>query len=249
MLKKAGDYRNRMYGNYVTVQVPGWLKADRQADATMERATLHRLRNWLPQDRNAKCLDLGCGAGPLMLTLRAAGYRNVYGVDVSPESSALARSKGLDVLEADVREFLHQGQDRFDLICAFDIVEHFRKDELLNLLDLIWERLVPGGALVFQTPNAVSPWASHYRYHDLTHELILDPDCATSLLTLTGFKEIEVREVAPFVHEVKSAVRWDLWRMIRGGCALWNLAETGGLCGNVYSRNMMVKAIKHQALS
>ena len=210
----------------------------------MAQATLHRLRGWLPIDRSAKCLDLGCGAGHLMCALREAGYSKVRGIDVSPESVSIAQGKGLDVLQTDLCTFLGGAHQRFDVICAFDVLEHFRKDELLDVLDLIHQSLAPGGVLLIQVPNAVSPWASDHRYGDLTHELIFSPECAASILRLTGFGDIEVREVGPFAHGMKSALRWGIWQLIRAFCAIWNLSETGGLCGGIYSRNMMLKAIK-----
>lgn len=128
------------------------------------------------------------------------------------------------------------------------MIEHFAKDEVLEVLGLIQERLNPGGSLILQAPNALSPWAAHYRYHDLTHEVIYDPYCIASMLRLRDFSAVEVREVGPYVHGLKSSVRWSLWRLIWAGCALWNLSETGSSNGGVYTRNMIVKAVKAPTL-
>jgi hypothetical protein len=68
-----------------------------------------------------------------------------------------------------------------------------------------------------------------------------------STLQLTGFGGIEIREVRPYVHGIKSAGRRLLWQLIRPGCALWGFAENGSANGDVYSRNMMVRAIKQGA--
>lgn len=163
---------------------------------------------------------------------------------MSPEAVAIARSKGLDVVDADLRAFLHAARHGWDLITAFDVIEHFGKDELLDVLGLIFERLNPRGVFILQTPNALSPWAGHYRYGDLTHELIFSPEALESTLWLVGFQEIEIRDAPPYVHGVKSAARWLLWKGCWVAAALWNLAETGSTLGGVYTRNMMAKAVK-----
>jgi hypothetical protein len=62
-------------------------------------------------------------------------------------------------------------------------------------------------------------------------------------LRLAGFKELHAREVAPYVHGVTSAVRWLGWRLIRSGCALWNLIETGSDAGGIYTRNMTLLCV------
>ena len=240
------EYRAALYGRYASVQDRAWLTPDRRCDDPWARAALYRLRDWLPPESGARILDVGCGAGHLLEALRSVGYQDVRGVDISPEAVAIAQSKGLSVVEADLRNYLQEGHERFGLICAFDVIEHFDKQEVLQLLKLVWDRLQPGGVLILQTPNAMSPWAAHYRYGDLTHELILSPECLTSTLKLCGFRDIEVREVTPYVHGIKSAVRWGIWKLIWAGCATWNLAETGSLCSGIYSRNMMVRAVKDE---
>ena len=151
----------------------------------------------------------------------------------------MARSKGFDAVQGDLRQYLKESTVSFDLISAFDVIEHFGKDELLDVLSLVWKRLRPGGRFILQTPNALSPWGLSYRYGDLTHEWIFDPRCLTSVLALAGFDRQQVRETPPYVHGIKSAIRWLLWRFIWGGCALWSLAETGSTQSGIYTRNML----------
>ena len=238
-------YRSEMYEHYVTTQFPGWAEANPLVGASWRKAVLHRLRSWLPDNRDARCLDLGCGAGELMLALQGEGYRHVAGVDLGPEAVEIARGRGLNVTLGDVRTHsLKAATGAYDLICAFDLVEHFRKDELLDLLRLIHRSLSPGGVFIFQTPNAMSPWACDYRYADFTHELLLSQRSAEAVLKLTGFRNVAVREVAPFVHGPASAIRAAIWLAIHAGCAIWNLAETGRRNGGIYTRNMLVKAGK-----
>jgi 2-polyprenyl-3-methyl-5-hydroxy-6-metoxy-1,4-benzoquinol methylase len=234
------EYRSKLYENYAKVQKPEWSESHSGADAVWRAAALRRLSGWLPADRKAKCLDLGCGSGLLLESLRQAGYFDLQGVDLGGPTVDLARKRGFEVVQDDLRDFLQKSNERFDLITAFDVVEHFGKDEIIDVLTLIHDRLSPGGLFILQTPNAMSPWSASYRYHDLTHEWIFDPHCIAALLQLVGFQDIRIREITPYVHGAFSAMRWALWNLIRIGCAVWNFAETGSAQGGVYTRNMVV---------
>lgn len=233
-----------MYENYLSIQAPEWADDDARASAIRCAGGLCRLMDWLPSDKNTKCLDLGCGSGRFLRALCDAGYSDVRGVDLAPQAVDLALKAGFQITQADLREYLLESREYFDLITAFDVIEHFGKDEVFDVLRLIWERLKPGGNLILQTPNAMSPWANALRYGDLTHELIYRSKCLASLLRLTGFAKIETREVLPCVHGLKIVIRWPLWRAVWLGYAVWNVAETGSLAGGVYTRNMMLRAKK-----
>jgi cyclopropane fatty-acyl-phospholipid synthase-like methyltransferase len=176
--------------------------------------------------------------------LRGAGYSDVHGVDLSPQSADLARKAGFQVTQADLQEFLIKSDEYFDLITAFDVIEHFGKDEVFDVLGFIWKRMKPGGVLILQTPNALSPWASSMRYGDMTHEVIYSPNCIATLLRMTGFTKIETREVWPCIHSLKGFLLWPLRRAVWLGYAAWNLAEEGSLLGGIYTRNMLIRATK-----
>jgi hypothetical protein len=46
------------------------------------------------------------------------------------------------------------------------------------------------------------------------------------------------------VHGINSLVRFLLWRLIRLGLRIWNVAETGGPGSGIYTRNFILTAIK-----
>lgn len=187
------------------------------------------LRGWLPARRDAAIADLACGQGRLLHWLKRRGYTNLSGVDISPDQVALARQVVPAVDEADLLSWLAERAGQFDLLIGLDIVEHFTRDEALRFLDLRFSALKPGGRLILQTLNADSPFGLSVRYGDVTHEWAYGVDALTRLLRCAGFVAIEAREQGPvpYGYSLASTARFFLWRVLRAGLQLWNLAETG----------------------
>jgi SAM-dependent methyltransferase len=173
------------------------------------------------------------------------GYRNLQGVDLSPEQVALSRQvlEPERVHEGDAIAFLEARPATFTLILGIDIVEHLEKEEVMRFLDAARLALRPSGRLVLQTPNAATPWGSEYRYADFTHEVGLTPNALTRLLTLTGFEAVESREMGPVPHGVPSILRILLWRLIRLGLLAWNYVEMGAPGSGVLTRIMLVSGV------
>lgn len=240
------DYRTRIYERYASRFQSAPATFDLAAARRWGLAYRHYLRGWLPTDRNARILDLACGGGKLLQFYLDASYANVHGVDISPEQVALARQVTPNVEQANVLDYLAKNPGRFDFISGLDIVEHFRKDEVLRFLDLCHAALKSGGRLVLQTPNAESPWGTHHRYNDLTHELAFNPNALSRLLALVGFTAIEAREQGPvpFGYSIASSLRWLAWQTIRVGLKVWNLAEMGDAGSGVFTRVFLISALR-----
>ena len=66
---------------------------------------------YLPYFKNTgKVLDLGCGRGEFLELLQAEGIA-AAGVELNPEMAALARKKGLEVIEGDGLDYLKNSSD------------------------------------------------------------------------------------------------------------------------------------------
>jgi len=142
------EYRKRFYQKYVSKQVrPGGGDLSVADYQVWAQGAAKRFAGWLPVDRSASVLDMGCGAGNFLFTLQQLGYSNLTGVDLSPEQVTLARQwcPEAKVIEADVFDVLKGNPDHFALISGLDIIEHFRKDEVLPFLELVHGALLPGG--------------------------------------------------------------------------------------------------------
>jgi hypothetical protein len=115
-----------------------------------------------------------------------------------------------------------------------------------TFLDLCHEALRPGGRLILQTPNADTPWGTHLRYGDFTHEVCFQQNSLKYLLQLCGFSGIEHREMGPvpWGYSLASSLRHLAWRTIRLGLQLYNLAETGSPGSGTFTRVFLISAIK-----
>jgi SAM-dependent methyltransferase len=141
----------------------------------------------------APVLDIGCGRGEFLVLLREAGIE-VRGVDLDADMVAYARGEGLDVEQADAAEYL-QGLEDGSLggIFAAQLVEHLPAPTLVRLLELAAAKLRPGGVLVAETINPLSPLALRNYYADLTHAQPLVPETLELLARQAGFGSVELR--------------------------------------------------------
>lgn len=170
-----------------------------------------------------------------------AGYQNATGVDRSPEQVKEAQRLGIaGVREGDLLETLELLPDKsVDLIVAFDVIEHFTKDELMPFVDEVTRVLRKGGKWIIHTPNDKSPFAGRMRYGNFTHEQVFTRTSLAQLFIASGFSLVTCYEDAPIPHGVKSAVRWMLWRIFRGGLKVFIAAETGSPDECIFSQNFL----------
>ena len=105
-------------------------------------------------DRRARILDVGCGTGANLLML--SQYGDAEGVDVSEDALAFCRERGLDQVRQGAGEELPYDDNTFDLVTAFDVVEHM-DDDLAGLREM-FRVLRPGGHALIFVPTFMFLW-------------------------------------------------------------------------------------------
>lgn len=122
------------------------------------RVCFELLKRFLAPGKEREILDVGCGTGYNLTSLRDFG--RARGVDASPEALRFCRQRGeleVSLHEADTLPFK---DSTFDLVTAFDVIEHI-EDDRAALAE--FDRLLkPGGRLLIYTPAL--PWM--YNEHD-----------------------------------------------------------------------------------
>jgi 2-polyprenyl-3-methyl-5-hydroxy-6-metoxy-1,4-benzoquinol methylase len=238
-------YRERIYAQYLQT---GGSEPDKRELLGPRAASLSKLiREQFPEDKEAAILDLGCGHGAIVYFAHQAGYGNTIGVDRSEAQVAAAARLGISgISEADVLEKLNSLPEATqDVVIAFDVMEHFTKDELLGCLDQIWRVLKPGGKCIMHAPNGASPFCGRIRYGDITHELALTQESLSQVCRACGFSRITCYEDQPVAHGFKSGMRWLLWQFIRGLVRFYIAAETGVFDSRmIISQNLFCIAVK-----
>jgi 2-polyprenyl-3-methyl-5-hydroxy-6-metoxy-1,4-benzoquinol methylase len=185
------DYRTRLYGHYVSTHFASLRNISIEAFERQRLAFKGYFGSFLPTDKNSTILDIGCGYGSFLYFLQKEGYRAARGVDISPEQVEAARRLGLaNVYCGDIVEFLQKHLEEFDCITAFDVIEHFPKEEILPLLDTISRALKLGGTLILLTPNAEGPFFGAIRYGDFTHSLAFTKASIAQILAATAFIDV-----------------------------------------------------------
>jgi len=223
------DFREELYRKYSSTFKEYISDFDKKGITT----TLSKYRyQYLPIlkefNKDAHVLELGCGRGLFLEFLNDAGYKNVFGIDVSKEQIDIAKEQKLNAEEIGVLEYLKSNKEQFDLIFAIDLIEHFHKYELIDLFEGIYNKLENGGAFVFHTPNGLGINAKKIIYGDLTHLSIFTPNSATQILKLVGFNQINFFETEPYAKNILGIIRLLLWKIVKLFLNVIRLIETGG---------------------
>lgn len=221
---KEKSYREYVYGNYSESLTNNLLTGNLAKERNMIYAYFRK--NYLPffpADKNCKVLDLGCGFGNYVYAAKRCGYRNVTGIDASESVVAVCRNIGLKCLCADAVDFLKKHAGQYDVILFNDVIEHFKKEELFEILSFIRQALKREGKVIIKTMNLSNPvTGAASMYLDLTHETGFTEISMRQVLLAAGFQDIEIIGAdiyigpKPFIYALKIPAKMinAFWRVL-----------------------------------
>lgn len=128
-----------------------WYRARRKIIAALIRREAH-----LPE--NAQILEIGCGTGHNLAML--SGFGHVEGLELDDEARALSeRRLGRKVMRSPLPELAGVPDRHYDLIGAFDVIEHIDDDHAA--LVSIASKLKAGGTFMMTVPAHQWMWSAH----------------------------------------------------------------------------------------
>jgi SAM-dependent methyltransferase len=135
--------------------------------------------------------DVGCGRGGLLKALRRAGFRNLRGVDLSPEMTAdIEKRLGIPAAPAPA-DRLPFPDTAPGLLIYSHVLEHAAEPGAP--LREAARRLAPGGRVFIEVPDASAyPLDIPYQEFYLEHLNHFDAASLSRLLAETGFQALEM---------------------------------------------------------
>ncbi len=130
-------------------------------------------------------LNIGCGTGTENKIIKQ--YGQLTALDINKNALREANKDDCQTLLGDI-ELVDLKKKYFDLICAFDILEHLEQDELV--LAKIFASLKSGGKFIFTVPA----YSFLYASHDIAlgHKRRYNKKEIEQKLKIAGFKFIEI---------------------------------------------------------
>jgi SAM-dependent methyltransferase len=242
------DYKAKIYEYYFTKRV------GRTAPASLVELEKRKpfynnvIKNHFPADRESSVVDLGCGYGAFLHFMQQSGYFNTSGIDTSAEMVAEAEKLGINnVHQGNVVEFLrHQPDESIDVLTAIDLIEHFPKEELFDLVSQFQRVLKPGGRVITHQPNAEGVFGNAILYGDFTHEQAFTRVSIAQIFLRNGFTSISSFEDKPLRFSMKSRIRRLLWDWLVRPFYLFLVAvESGGSDKDIiFTKNFLSVAVK-----
>lgn len=140
-----------------------------------------------------RILEVGFGNGSFLAWAKAEGA-DVAGVEINAGMRDAARAHGFEAFDVSLAE-LAQRDMRYDLVVAFDVLEHWDADELIANFRAIRTLLADGGLFVSRFPNGQSPFGRVYQHGDFSHKSVLSTYKIEYLARLADFEIVRIDNV------------------------------------------------------
>ncbi|WP_172124348.1 MULTISPECIES: methyltransferase domain-containing protein [unclassified Devosia] len=138
-------------------------------------------------------LDIGCGRGEWIKMLADNNIAS-RGVDMNGAMAAACREQGLDAVAGDAIAYMRSlPPNTLGAVTGFHIVEHLAFEDLIAMLDAARQALMPGGVILFETPNPENLVVGGCTFNnDPTHNKPLPPEVLRFLAEARGFEQTRV---------------------------------------------------------
>lgn len=236
-------YREKIYSYYISARnqkiVPDSVDELKPRKPYLEKI----VKTYFPKDKKIKILEIGAGHGAFGYFMHLHGYTDYVGIDGSIEQVEASKKLGIKGIKyGNLIEELKNTQDgSIDLIIAFDVIEHFTKQELSDLIDDIFRVLKKDGAVITHQPNAEGVFGNMIRYGDYTHEQSFTRESISQIFLSSGFSKVESFEDVPIAHGLKSGLRNILWRFLARPLYCFLVLVETGYCSKdaIFTQNFL----------
>lgn len=242
------DYKNIIYKEYYSKRSEKKLPSSAE-DLKGKRPFYENvIRQYFPKDKKVRIIDIGCGYGAFVSLMKEFGYHSTSGIDASQEMIEVSKTLNIkDIYHNDIMLFLCSCEDEsFDVVTAIDVIEHFSKQELFELLFQLNRVIKKSGSLITHQPNAEGVFGNSVLYGDYTHELSFTRKSIDQILQVNGFSDIKSFEDKPLKYNYKGVIRRFFWSFFIRPIYMFLVAvEDGNLDKkSIFSKNFTTVALK-----
>ncbi len=157
---------------------------------------LPAIKKALKMTGNKTILDMGCGRGE-WLELLQENKIQAKGIDLNCIMIKECHDRGLNAQEADIIDSLRALKpSSISAVTGFHIIEHLPFKVLIALFDECLRVLIPGGVIIFETPNPENLLIGgcHF-YTDPSHHNPLVPETMRFTIEQRGFEKTEIKRL------------------------------------------------------
>jgi len=135
-----------------------------------------------------KLLEVGCGHASFLIQLAKEGF-DVTGLELNPDSVAVAAKGGVTVHLKAVQDFAEESPVQYDVVCSFQVLEHIQ--DVKSFIAASLKLLKPGGTFIISVPNNES-FIKHHTFDIMNmpphHMGLWDQNSLTSLTEIFPIK-------------------------------------------------------------
>ena len=157
-------------------------------------------------------VDLGCGEGALLLTLKEHGCSRVLGVETSTELCALAESWGVPVIRADLLEYLRGNGYGPAVYFYLDVIEHVP----FAVNEEVLQKIPVGSRVILQTPNTNSLLGHQYYLQVPSHVAPYSPHVLRGMFSRLGYSIVAEGGIGDRPPTWKNRIRATILRRVLG---------------------------------
>ncbi len=115
---------------------------------------------------NSIVLEIGFGNGSFLQFAKLNGWK-ISGIEINENLVNIAKESDFNTFHTDNLTSFDNAS--YDLIVAFDVLEHIAPDKILPFLTEVKRVLKPNGYFIARFPNGDSPFGLSYQNGDVTH--------------------------------------------------------------------------------
>ena len=138
-------------------------------------------------DRESQVLEIGFGNGSFAGWIKQ--FTDHY-VGIESNSALVSRAEkaGIEAYMSMAELDAVAGGKTFDLIAAFDVVEHMTLSDIVSALQA-WKKHLSGkGRILIRVPSGDSPFSGRVMYGDITHKTLLATSALRQIASLAELK-------------------------------------------------------------